>query len=120
MSMSTQRKFCDLRSYQAFDARRQFVRVLEKNKVGWCFWPYKKMEQTSSVTAFAEPAHWAEIVAYAKMPGNSGDAEKRIASRPSLEHAREALRDLLQRIRFENCRVNQGFLKALGLSVPSH
>jgi endoglucanase len=98
----------------------QFVRVLEKNKVGWCFWPYKKMEQTSSVMAFKEPAHWAEIVAYAKMPGNSGDTEKRIVSRPSLEHAREALRDLLQRIRFENCRVNQGFLKALGLREPSH
>jgi aryl-phospho-beta-D-glucosidase BglC (GH1 family) len=98
----------------------QFVRVLEKNDVGWCFWPYKKMEQTSSVTAFIKPAHWDEIVAYAKMPGNSGDAEKRIASRPSLEHAREALRDLLQRIRFENCRVNEGFLKALGLGETSH
>jgi endoglucanase len=97
----------------------QFVRVLEKNKVGWCFWPYKKMEQTSSVTAFTEPAHWAEIVAYAKMPGNSGESEKRIAARPSLEHSREALQDLLQRVRFENCRVNEGFLKALGLSAPS-
>ena len=77
------------------------------------------MEQTSSVTAFTEPAHWAEIVAYAKMPGNSGESEKRIVSRPSLEHSREALQDLLQRIRFENCRVNEGFLKALGLSAPS-
>jgi hypothetical protein len=54
------------------------------------------------------------------MPGNSGDTEKRIVSRPSLEHGREALRDLLQRIRFENCRVNEGFLKALGLREPSH
>jgi len=97
----------------------QFVRLLEKNEVGWCFWPYKKMERASSVVAFAKPAHWDEIVAYGKMPGNSGEAEKRIAARPSLEHSREALQDLLQKIRVENCRVNAGYLKALGLTVAS-
>ena len=97
----------------------QFVRTLENNEVGWCFWPYKKMERASSVVAFAKPAHWDEIVDYGKMPGNSGDAEKRIAARPTVEHAREALRDLLQKIRFENCRVNAGYLKALGLAAPS-
>jgi endoglucanase len=95
----------------------QFVRVLEKNEVGWCFWPYKKMERTSAVVTFAKPANWDEIVAYGKMPGNSGDAEKRIAVRPPVEHSREALQDLLQKIRFENCRVNPGYLKALGLTA---
>ncbi len=96
----------------------QFVRVLENNEVGWCFWPYKKMEKASSIVSFAQPVHWAEIVAYAKMPGNTGGAEKRIAARPSLEHSREALRDLLQKIRFENCSLNSGYLKALGLTTP--
>jgi endoglucanase len=94
----------------------QFVRVLEKNDVGWCFWPYKKMEKTSSVVSFAQPPHWAEILAYAKIPANTGEAEKRIAARPSLEDSREALRDLLQKVRLENCSVNSGYLKALGLN----
>ena len=97
----------------------QFVRMLEDNQVGWCFWPYKKMEKTSAVVSFAQPAHWAEVVEYAKMPGNSGDTEKRIAARPTLEHSREALQDLLRKISFENCRINPGYLKALGVSVPS-
>lgn len=97
----------------------QFVRVLEKNEVGWCFWPYKKMERTSAVVSMAKPVHWDEIVAYGKMPGKTGEAEKRIAARPSLEHSREALQDLLQKIRFENGRVNSGYLKALGLATPS-
>ena len=97
----------------------QFVRVLEKNDVGWCFWPYKKMEKTSAVVSFAQPAHWAEILAYAKIPTNTGDAEKRLAARPSLDNSREALRDLLQKIRFENCSVNSGYLKALGLNGSS-
>ena len=30
-----------------------FVRTLESESVGWCFWPYKKMDQTSSVVTFA-------------------------------------------------------------------
>jgi endoglucanase len=96
----------------------QFVRVLEKNDVGWCFWPYKKMQKTSAVVSFAPPAHWAEILAYAKIPANTGETEKRIAARPSLEDSREALRDLLRKIRFENCSVNSGYLKALGLNEP--
>ena len=29
------------------------------------------------------------------------------------------MRDLLQRIRVENCRVNEGYLKALGLRAPA-
>lgn len=97
----------------------QFVEVLEKNEVGWCFWPYKKMEKSSCVMSFAQPAHWAEVVAYGKMPGNTDVTEKRIAARPSLEDSREALRDLLEKIRLENCRVNTGYLKALGLSAAS-
>ena len=97
----------------------QFAHMLERNEIGWCFWPYKKMEQTSCVAAFEKPVHWDEITTYAKMPGNSGESEKRIAARPSLEHSREALQDLLQRIHFEKCRINAGYLKALGLSVPA-
>ncbi len=95
----------------------QFVRVLEKNEVGWCFWPYKKMEKSSCAVSFAQPAHWAEIVGYGKMAGMSGDAEKRITARPTLADSREALKDLLEKIRLENCRVNAGYLKALGLAA---
>lgn len=96
----------------------KFVHTLEKNEVGWCFWPYKKMKQASCVAAIEKPVHWDEITAYAKMPGNTGDSEKRIAARPSLENSREALQDLLQKIRFEKCRINTGYLKALGLTIP--
>ncbi len=97
----------------------QFVQVLEKNEVGWCFWPYKKMEKSSCVMSFAKPAHWTETVAFGKMPGNTDAAEKRIAARPSLADSREAMKDLLERIRFENCRVNAEYLKALGLRAVS-
>jgi len=29
----------------------QFVKALEKNNIGWAFWPYKKMEKTSAVVS---------------------------------------------------------------------
>ena len=93
----------------------KFTALLEDDRVGWCYWPYKKMDQTSSVVTFARPAHWDEIVAYATLPGGVGAAEKKIASRPSLERAREALADLLKQVRFENHRVNEGYVKAVGL-----
>ena len=54
-----------------------FVRTLESESVGWCFWPYKKMDQTSSVVTFAKPAHWDQIVAYAKLAGGVGAGRRK-------------------------------------------
>ena len=93
----------------------QFVRLLEKNGIGWCFWPYKKMQKSSAPISFEKPVHWDEIIAYVKQPGGTVNAEKRLALRPSLADSREALNDLLVKIRFENCNVNAGYLEALGL-----
>jgi hypothetical protein len=38
------------------------------------------------------------IVAYAKLPPNTGETEKRLSLRPSIEDSRAALRDLLQKV----------------------
>jgi aryl-phospho-beta-D-glucosidase BglC (GH1 family) len=94
----------------------KFRRTLDENNVGWCFWPYKKMDQTSSVVTYSRPANWDEIVTYAQLQGGVGELDKRPKTRPSVEHAREALNDLLKQIRFENRRVNQSYLKALGVT----
>jgi len=97
---------------------REFVKVLEKNEVGWAFWPYKKINRTSSFVTWAKPPYWDEIMAYARTPGNLGDSEKRIAARPSVEHARAAFAGLLEAIEFRHCTTNTGYLQALGLTVP--
>ena len=95
-----------------------FVRVLENNKIGWCFWPYKKMEKASSVVSFDKPVHWDEVIAYAKTARTTGNAEKEIAIMPPIENSRAAFRDLLNKVQLKNCRVNAGYVKALGLEVP--
>jgi endoglucanase len=98
---------------------QQFVQVLENNHVGWCLWPYKKMEKPSCMASIPKPAHWDEILAFLKVPGGTGYAAGRVAARPSLEHSSQALQGLLENIRFENCRVNAGYIQALGGSAPA-
>ncbi len=97
----------------------QFRTMLEKNEVGWTFWPYKKMDATSSPVSFERPLHWDEIVAYAALPGGMGAAEEHMKKRPVSDHARAALADLLEKIKLENCRVNAGHLAALGMKAPA-
>ena len=96
-----------------------FVQVLEKDEIGWAFWPYKKMSSASSFVTWQKPAYWDEIVAFGKMKENMGDTEKRIAARPSQEHTRAAFQSLLENIRLAHCKTNTGFLRALNLTVPS-
>jgi len=95
-----------------------FTALLEKDEVGWAFWPYKKVEKASAFVSWLKPVYWDDIVAFAKTRGSTGDSEKQIAARPSLEHSRAALEDLLQKVQFRNCRVNSGYLQALGLKTP--
>jgi hypothetical protein len=96
---------------------QQFRSLLDKDGIGWCFWPYKKMNSTSCMVSIPKPEHWDEIVAFAKLPQTTANAEKLVASRPPMEHCRGALESLLENVPFASCRVNQGYLKALGLKA---
>jgi len=97
----------------------QFRQLLDKNQIGWAFWPYKKMENPSAPVSFNRPRYWDEIVAFAQTRAGTGDAEKQIARRPPMDHIRAAFADLLNNIQFEHCTQNAGYLKALGLSTAN-
>jgi hypothetical protein len=96
-----------------------FTTVLEKNEIGWAYWPYKKMENTSGFVAWQKPEYWDEIVAFAKLPATTSEAEKQLAVRPSIEHSRAALKSLLTNIELQHCHVNAGYLAALNLKNPA-
>lgn len=96
-----------------------FTKTLEFNHVGWAFWPYKKMDATSCVVTFDRPVHWDEIVAFAKLPQNAGNAEKLLAARPPQQDIDEAFADLLEKIQYSRAQLNPGYLQALGLTPPS-
>ena len=90
-----------------------FRRLLEAHDIGWCFWPYKKLEATSCIVSIDSPADWAAIVGFADGPRTTFEDVRK--HRPPKEKVEKALSDYLERIKFANCRVNQGYLGALGL-----
>jgi hypothetical protein len=96
-----------------------FRELLEKNHIGWCFWPYKKMQASSSFVAFPKPDHWDAIVKYSTERHGVGNAEKQLTLRPSQEDAAAAMKQLLENVKLAKCRVNTGYIEALGLTAPA-
>ena len=94
----------------------QFVKTLEKNNIGWAFWPYKKMEKSSAVVSIIPPADWGKIVEFAKLPRGTGHVEERLKTRPDQETITRAFAELLESVHLQKCRVNGGYLKALGMN----
>ena len=90
-----------------------FRTLLEKNNIGWCFWPYKKLDATSCLVSINRPVDWDAIVAFADHPRTTFEDVRK--NRPPKEKILKALRDYLDGIRFQNCKINQGYLNALGV-----
>jgi aryl-phospho-beta-D-glucosidase BglC (GH1 family) len=98
----------------------QFVKTLEKNNIGWAFWPYKKMSaKQSSVVTITPPVDWDKIVAFAKLPRGTGQVEERLKARPDQETINRAFAQFLDNMRLQKCRVNEGYLKALGMKADT-
>ncbi len=93
------------------------VTLAEKNDIGWSFWTYKKMDSPRGVVSYGVPVYWDEVQKFAKVCGGVESKDWR-AARLALpvELGRVALADLLEKIKFRNCQVNQSFLKALHLT----
>lgn len=90
-----------------------FRELLEKNNIGWCFWPYKKMDAQSCIASFARPAGWDKIIEYADNPRAKFEDIRN--SRPDKEIIEKAFSELLEKIKFFNCIPNSGYIKALGV-----
>src|SRR6266550_182653 len=90
-----------------------FRTLLERNRIGWCFWPYKKVDSTSCVASINKPEDWDAIVVFADHPRTSFEEVRN--NRPPKEKINKALADFLEQIKFKNCKINQGYLKAIGL-----
>ena len=91
----------------------RFRTLLETNDVGWCFWPYKKMDSPACIVSVRTPSNWDKVTAFAAAPRAT------IANVHSNRHDADAmsaaLRDFLEQVKFQNCTVNKGYLEALGL-----
>lgn len=92
---------------------RSFVGVLDRNQIGWCFWTYKRLNTTRSVVSINKPEDWDVISKFAETPRTTFDEVRK--ARPPKQKIKKALGEYLEHIKFQNCHINDGYLKALGL-----
>jgi len=93
-----------------------FRKTLEENNIGWHYWPYKKLDNTRGFVTFDVPKDYEKIIAYSEMQRNDFAAIRKVAP-INREELKKALDGFLNNCRFENCRVNKGYVGALGLST---
>jgi hypothetical protein len=75
------------------------------------------MDATSCVVSINAPGEWDAIVGFAEGPRTTFEELRK--NRPAKGKVQRSLNDYLERIKFANCRINRGYLNALGLRAPS-
>jgi endoglucanase len=96
----------------------QFVALLNRNDIGWTFWPYKKMVKSSAIATIQQPTGWDKIVAFAKLRRGTGQVEERLKVRPDQETINRAFGSFLEDVQIQHCQINAGYLQALGMKSP--
>jgi hypothetical protein len=71
------------------------------------------MDATSFGASVNVPEGWDAIVSFADRPRTTFEEIR--TNRPPREKVERALASFLERMKLSNCRINEGYLKALGL-----
>ncbi len=91
-----------------------FTNTLEKNNIGWHYWPYKKLDNESGFVTFKRPAFYEQVIQFADTARSSFDEIRKV--RPvNNKEVMAAMDGFINNCTFKNCTVNKGYLKALGL-----
>ena len=88
---------------------RDAVRLFEDHKIGWAWWPMKKIESIAGPLSVPKSVAYQALLDY--WEGN--------ASQPTVEDARTALMDLAEAHRMENCDYHKDVIDALFRQVYS-
>lgn len=92
--------------------------LLEKNNIGWTFWPYKKMDSSRGIVSFHKTEEWDAIIKYSENPGKNFEEKRK--NKPPLDIIHRALDLLLENILLKNCIVNYGYLNSLGIQLKNY
>lgn len=79
------------------------IKLFEQHKIGWSWWPMKKIESISGSMSIAKSEGYQTLLDYW-----SGSASK-----PSVNYATSALMELAENARLENCLYNKGVIDAM-------
>lgn len=90
-----------------------WTRLMERNNIGWHYWPYKKMVPESCMLTIPTPDNWDKIVEYTQKDRSTFAKIRDV--RPDQVLVKKALADLLLNMRFSNSIKNEGYTRALGM-----
>lgn len=90
-----------------------FCKTMEDNNIGWTFWPYKKINNSSFV-GIKEPEGWDKIKVFSEAPRSSYKDIR--DARPNQDEAWEAMQAFVENSKFKNNIIQEGYIKALGLN----
>lgn len=90
----------------------EFCKVLEKNNIGYTFWPYKKING-SCMVGFNAPRQWDSIVAFSETERDSYQAIRN--ARPNQVATRKIMLDFIDSCKFVNCKPQIGYISSIGL-----
>lgn len=90
-----------------------WTRLMERNNIGWHYWPYKKMDSERGMVSIKAPENWNLIVEYTAQ--DRSNFTKIRAVRPDQAVVKKAMTDLLENMKFANCNINKGYILALGM-----
>jgi endoglucanase len=95
---------------------KNFRIMLEKNSIGWHYWPYKKMDNNAGIMSFKQPDNYKDVIDYTEKQRSSFE-DMRKASPTERAKLIKAIEDILINSKFENCTPNTGYIEALGLNA---
>ncbi len=90
-----------------------FCQTMVDNNIGYTFWPYKKITNSSFV-GIPAPEGWELVKAFSEAPRGTY-AEIR-AARPNQQEALRLMMQFVENSRLGNCQVQSSYIQAIGLN----
>ncbi|UCG27912.1 MAG: cellulase family glycosylhydrolase, partial [Bacteroidales bacterium] len=89
--------------------------LLDNHNINWCFWPYKKMNNTRGIMNFDEPQYYYLITKYAESDRSTYENIRN--NRPDITKVQMALNDFLENCLYKNNFPNTRYVKALNFKT---
>lgn len=90
-----------------------WTRLMERNNIGWTYWPFKKMGSPRGVMTIAQPENWDKVIEFTQSPRNNFDEIRK--ARPGQELVKKAMLQFVENCKYSNCKVNESYVKAMGM-----
>jgi len=93
---------------------KAWTNLMNKNNIGWTYWPYKKMMSSRCMRTIPAPGNWEKIVEFTQAPRLTYQEIRTI--RPDQNMVKEAMMQLIDNMKFENTRINESYIGAMGMN----